>query len=42
MGNFANAVAAQGTKIYVLGGSSTGIAGNTNMIYDTGTNTWTL
>jgi N-acetylneuraminic acid mutarotase len=40
VGNFAHAVVAQGTKVYVLGGSSTGIAGSTNYIYDTVANTW--
>ena len=39
-GNFAHAVAAQGTKIYVLGGAVDGFGGTTNLIYDTATNTW--
>ena len=40
VGNFAHGVAAQGTKVYVLGGSATGVAGTTNLIYDTVADTW--
>ena len=38
--NFAHAVVAGGNKVYVMGGSSSGIDGTTNFIYDPAANSW--
>lgn len=38
--NYAHGVVALDNKIYVLGGSGTGVPGTTNAIYDVATNSW--